>query len=227
MSPTINNDEKWEWVKKQNLLKENRKLKQFILDLKSETIHNGVVHAPREDNEDVPELPVKHNPKIPEGCFVTEYSEALLESILSEQHKMVLLLKKHGKTKHFANRLLLIFDDLVGSDLFNGSRKSPFKKLSTNHRHYSTSVLMVSQAYKEIPKTVRTQFSCLIVFDIPNDAEVKVIYEENSMKLKFPQWLELYNYAVRGDHDFLFINYQQPDKQKRIMKNFEQFLFHK
>ena len=226
MSPTINNDEKWDWVKKQPLLGENKKLKEWIKMIKEKTDINQVVHKPN-DTEDLPEPKEDHDPHIPEGCFLTEYSEELLKEIIAEQDKMVKTLKAHGKTKHLANRLLLIFDDLVGSELFSGGKRNPFKMLNTNHRHYSTSIIMVSQAYKEIPKTVRTQFSCLIAFDIPNDAEVKVIYEENSMKLKLDEWLELYRYAVHGDHDFIFFNYQQKDKNKRIMKNFDQYLFHK
>ena len=83
---------------------------------------------------------------------------------------------------------------------------------------------MVTQAYKEIPKTVRTQFSCLIVFEIPNENEIKVIYEENPVGYKMLQWMQIYNHAVEGDHNFLFINYQKP-KKLRMMKNFQEILF--
>lgn len=96
--------------------------------------------------------------------------------------------------------------------------------LNTNHRHYSASLIIVSQAYKEIPKTIRTNFSALILFEIPNDKEVEVIYEENSLYMKRPQWQEAYEYAVDGDHDFMYINYQKP-KRLRLMKNFEKVLF--
>ena len=103
----------------------------------------------------------------------------------------------------------------MGSSLFNGKKDNPFKMLNTNHRysflltrHYSVSLLMVSQAFKEIPKTVRTQFSCLIIFEIPNEREVEVIYEENPMYLKRDDWMEVYHHAVSGDHSFLFLNYQ-------------------
>jgi hypothetical protein len=42
--------------------------------------------------------------------------------------------------------------------------------------------------------------------------------------MKRPQWMEAYQYAVEGDHDFMFINYQKP-KRLRLMKNFDQVLF--
>lgn len=71
---------------------------------------------------------------------------------------------------------------------------------------------------------MRTQFSCLIVFEIANEKEVLAIYEENPMALKHPDWVEVYEYATEGDHDFMFINYQKP-KRLRIMKNFQSVLF--
>jgi hypothetical protein len=165
-SPTVKNDDKWEYVKKQSLLAENKKLKKFFKDLKKdkpefvankpsapiEKMEGSVVtgHVEKKD---------KFDPKIPECCFIEEYTEGDLQEILGEQQKMIDLLSSHGKSKHLANRMLLIFDDLVGSGLFNSSRQNPFKKLNTNHRHYSCSILEVSQAYKEIPKTVRTNFT--------------------------------------------------------------------
>lgn len=126
--------------------------------------------------------------------------------------------------KNHVNRLLIIFDDLVGSSLFSGKKDNPFKRLNTNHRHHSASILMVSQAYKELPKTVRTNFSCLVIFEIPNEKEVDVIQEENPLYMKKKDWLEAYEHAVEGDHDFMFINYQKP-KRLRLMKNFSHVLF--
>lgn len=42
--------------------------------------------------------------------------------------------------------------------------------------------------------------------------------------MKKSDWMEMYEHAVEGDHDFLFINYQKP-KRLRAMKNFDQVLF--
>ena len=51
-----------------------------------------------------------------------------------------------------------------------------------------------------------------------------MIFEENSLYMKKSDWMEMYEHAVEGDHDFLFINYQKP-KRLRAMKNFDQVLF--
>lgn len=44
------------------------------------------------------------DPKIPEDHFLENYSEATLKDIYGQQMELVQLLKKHGKTKHLANR---------------------------------------------------------------------------------------------------------------------------
>lgn len=229
-SPTVASDEKWDWVKSLNLLCDNRPLKIWLKELQQKKIQkdkNKIV----EGGIDTSGLEGLVDPtplvdfKIPEDCFFSDYDSEKLKEIMDEQMAVVKLLKKHNKSKHLANRVLIIFDDLVGSSLFGNQRANPFKMLNTNHRHYSASLLMVSQAYKEIPKTVRTNFSCLIVFEIPNEKEIEVIFEENSLYMKRDDWMEMYEYAVSGDHDFLFINYQKP-KRLRAMKNFKQVLFH-
>lgn len=225
-SPTVASDEKWDMVKQLPLLADNTPLKKWIKSLEEEALDDSVV----EKRPQAHPLQGLVNPaplldkRIPEENFYSDYDEDTLRGIMEEQMTVVRLLKQYGKSKHLANRILIIFDDLVGSKLFGNQRQNPFKMLNTNHRHYSASIFMVSQAYKEIPKTVRTNFSCLIIFEIPNDKEIEVIYEENSLYMKRPQWMEAYQYAVEGDHDFMFINYQKP-KRLRLMKNFDQVLF--
>lgn len=224
-SPTVKNDEKWEWIKKQKLLAENKPLKRWIQEEKNKQENpDGLVQRPKKEHE-LDEFLSDYDPYIQESHFLTDYDEGTLQAIMNEQQKLIDILHDFGKTKHLANRVMIVFDDLVGSSLFSGKKKNPFKTLNTNHRHYSTSIIMVSQAYKEIPKTVRTQFSCLVVFEIPNESEIKAIYEENPMNLGFDRWMELYTEATSGEHDFMYINYQQHDKHKRIMQNFSRYLF--
>lgn len=228
-SPTVASDEKWDWVKNQRLLIQNKPLIQWIRKLKNKEQDgkNPVVESRQapEIEEMVKQIPDDDfDGRIPEENFMSEYDENTLAEIMDQQMEMVRALKRHGKTKHLANRILIVFDDLVGSSLFSGKKDNPFKRLNTNHRHYSISMLMVTQAYKEIPKTVRTQFSCVIVFEIANEKELEVIFEENPMALKKDDWMEVYQHCTDGDHDFMFINYQKP-KRMRIMKNFLQYVF--
>lgn len=226
-SPTVASDEKWDMIKESSLLGDNKPLKDWIKKMeKKKEDEFKVVQKPSPESafEGLISTQPLLDKTIPEENFFTDYNEEKLREIMEEQMMLVRLLKEYGKSKHLANRVLMIFDDLVGSTLFSNARQNAFKMLNTNHRHYSTSILMVSQAYKEIPKTVRTNFSCLIIFEIPNDKEVEVVYEENSLYMKRNSWQEAYEYCVSGDHDFMYINYQKP-KKLRLMKNFDQVVF--
>jgi hypothetical protein len=83
---------------------------------------------------------------------------------------------------------------------------------------------MVSQAYKEIQKTVRTNWTSLLIYGIGNEKEVEVIYEEYSMGLDKNTWHKIYDHCTKDEHGFMFINYQQP-RHMRIMKNFDNVIW--
>jgi hypothetical protein len=239
-SPTYKNDDKWKWVKKQKFLVENKALKKFLKKMQEKRkdqesivgppptktnsnlmVGKEVVQKPRKLEDDE-----KFDGRIPDDCFIAEYSHALLQDIMAQQQAMVDLLESEGLSKHVANRILFLFDDLVGSETYSAASQNPFKKLSTNHRHLSCSILEVSQAYKEIQKTVRTQVTCLILFKIYNKKEIDVIKEEYPMGMENDQWDKVYQYCVSGEYNFLFFDIQKPDGMK-VMKNFEEFLYFK
>lgn len=90
-------------VKSQKLLADNIPLKKWLANRTGE--ENTVVEAPKMEVD----LPEFEGGEIPEDCFYTEYDEQTLQGILDEQMKMVTLLKTHGKSKHLANRILIIF----------------------------------------------------------------------------------------------------------------------
>lgn len=231
-SPTIKNDEKWDYITDKRLLLDNAPLRKVyeIINEKKKTKTTIIGERPMSLMQDIhatPE-PVKTSftGKIPEECFITEYDQATLMDIVHKQQTIVEFLDEHGYTKHTADRILIIFDDLVGSNLFSNRRNDPFKKLNTNHRHSSVSILMVSQAYREIPKTVRTNFTCLILFKIFNEKEKEAIHEEYPMDVQKDQWEQVYDYCTKEPHGFLYFNIKKPHG-KRIMKSFDQVLFYK
>lgn len=215
-SPTLHADEKWDYIRKLPLLGENKPLKKF-LEKKAKNKDEVVVGSRGTTSK-------PFDPHIPDSCFMTDYDEETLQKIMDEQMEQIEAIEALGGTKHIANRILFIFDDLVGSSLFSGAKKSPFKIVNTTHRHHSASILMVSQAYKEIPKTIRTNFTVLITFEIPNESEVRVVYEENPVGMKREVWDQVYKYCVEGEYSFMYINVKRP-RHLRVMKNFEQFVY--
>jgi len=164
-------------VKDQKLIIENQPLKKWLRDMARKKQDDGVVSkAPvSAELEGLVNQKDKFTGKIPEEHFFHTYNDTKFMEIMEEQMSLIKALKKYDQPKYLANRILIIFDDLVGSSLFSGSRGSYFKGVNTRHRHYSSSFLMVSQGYKEIPKTIRTNWTCLIVFEIGNEREVQVV----------------------------------------------------
>lgn len=228
-SPTVLSDEKWDWLKEQQLLIENKPLKQWIAKEQARRrgmLNDEIVGKPNIsselENRNTNQQEV-FDGKIPEGNFYHVYSEEDLEKILTQQKKIIDALKKHNQPKYLADRILLIFDDLVGSSLFSNAKDNLFKGFNTRHRHYSASVIMVSQGYKEIPKTVRTNWTAVILFEIANDKEVLVIYEENTMGLPKSTWLEMFKHCIKEPYGFMYMNAKKP-KALRCMKNFDKYM---
>lgn len=163
----------------------------------------------------------KFDGKIPSKDFHTEYDEDTLSQVMEDSLAQIVKFKKIGKSKHSADRQLIIFDDLVGSSLFSAKRVNPFRRLNTTLRHYSTSIIMVTQGYREVPKTARINASCVILFEIANQSELEVIYEENSCGLTKDEWFKIFRYCTSAPFNFMFINYKR-EKENRIMRNFDE-----
>src|SRR5688572_24066387 len=131
-SPSIESDDKWDWLKNQDLLIENKELKSWIKDLSAQQDEDRVVQRapPGRELEGLVNQTKSADGKIPEDCFFEEYDSGNLQQIIDEQKGVIKILKKHGEGKRLANRVLIIFDDLVGSKLFSGRRANPFKILN-------------------------------------------------------------------------------------------------
>lgn len=106
-SPTVSSDEKWDYIKKRPLLVENIPLKEWIKRQSQAPEGNQVVQklpAASEFEGLVADRDPDFDGLIPEECFFEDYDEEILRDIYQQQMKIVKLLKKHGKTKHLANR---------------------------------------------------------------------------------------------------------------------------
>lgn len=217
LSPTVKSDVKWEYAKQLKVLAENTALKKWLINMANPpSVNSPIQPAPidRRFAEILDEMSVFQE-EIPENCFFhgNEVVKAVRE-MLDRNKEVVDLLHAHGQLKTMADRILLICDDQVGSDLFIGKLKKYFVGANTRHRHHSASIIMVSQGYKEIPKTIRTGWTCLLIYKIGNMKELEVIYEEFPMDLKWDDWIDLYNAATEEKHDFLFIDMYGPEDFK-------------
>ena len=129
-SPTIQSDEKWDVIKESRLLAENTALKKWLKEIeRNKKKQDGLVTrgVDTTEIEKLVELNKPFDGLIPEENFFDDYDDETFRGIMEEQKSLINLLKAHGKPKYLANRVLIIFDDLVGSALFSGTRGSYFK----------------------------------------------------------------------------------------------------
>lgn len=232
-SPTIDNDEKWDIVKNtKHVLKENKKL----LKIQEQHLKKGderkgelpiVVHQSKAmsfKDQQCQKQKQKFKGKIPEENFFDNLQE--VPHRIKEQQDIIEMLRELGyeqRSKYIADRMLVVLDDQAGM-FKGGNTNNPLVNYVIKHRHSSSSLIIVTQAYKAIPKTVRTNCNALILFDIPSLAELKVIWEEYPENNDWEEWFKLYQYATHKNFDFMYINNKFP-KGHRIHRNFEEELF--
>jgi hypothetical protein len=116
-SPTVASDEKWDYIKKKKLLVENIPLKEWIKQQSRPPRENQVVQkmsAASEFEGLVADRDPDFDGIVPENCFFEDYDEEVLRDIYEQQMQIVKLLKKHGKTKHLANRYYLLNQNFIG-----------------------------------------------------------------------------------------------------------------
>ena len=121
-------------VKEQKLLIENKPLKKWNKDQSAKRERDSIVQpAPiGHELEGLVNQRDDFTGKIPEEHYFSNYDDETFQGIMEEQMTLIRALKKYRQPKYLANRILIIFDDLVGSSLFAGSRGSYFKGVNVS-----------------------------------------------------------------------------------------------
>lgn len=228
-SPTVDNDPKWEVVKaERKLVAENRPLKRALNDelMKGSGKQRlpKVVHSSEEAMRNERTRPKQFTGILKEESFFPDMQD--LFPRLEKQNEIIHHLKHdlgyEEKAKYLSDRILIILDDQAG--LYQGGNTgNPMVNFILKHRHYNTSVIVVTQAYKAIPKSIRTNCNALILFEVPNMSELKVVYEEWPCSMSEEVWMQVYEYAVNEPYAFMYINTHFP-KGRRVYKNFTHML---
>lgn len=154
-----------------------------------------------------------------------DYTEETLQKIMTDQDKVVAHLTKKDQDMTQADHLCLVFDDMVGSGLFNMKKNNAFKRLTVRRRHFCASVIGVVQAYKEFPRTSRTNSNVYILFRIDSEDELTSIYTDFPCGLDWMTWRAVYDYCTKDAFSFMMINLQVKNPTFRIIKNFDEPLY--
>jgi len=228
-STTLDNDEKWNFVMKQKgLIQRNKKL-EAIMDGMAKSKSNKkwkLIHADESKMHDEGEE--KFDGSLDEEDMFMDIDKIF--PILEEQQTSIEFLKEYleqekrdvDEAKYLADRMLIILDDQAGR--FDAGVNTPLNNFVIRHRHYSASVIIVTQAYKAIPRTIRTCMMQVILFDIGSNNELKIIYEDRADCLDEKSWMEVYRHAVKDrPYSFLYFNYKFPPG-KRFYKRFDSLI---
>lgn len=148
--------------------------------------------------------------KLPERNYF-EPSEEVLETIMEIQEDRI---EEYGKEK--SPKVLLILDDIVSYKQFCSS--PILLKFAVMSRHWNISMVILSQAYHRIPKSVRLQMSSIVYFKGSN-RELEVLaddfaapgYSNSAFKNKIKK-------ATNERYSFVFIDINKPVGAGRYKK---------
>ena len=137
-------------------------------------------------------------------------------------------LKQKQKSKRIKSRVLVILDDMIGEEKGPNSLKNNgmIRKLAVNGRHLGNdgvagngiSTIIVSQAVKAIPKTIRLQTDVIMVARASNRVERETIVEEfatlksgrDAMKLAYKLFDDI---TLSKPFRFMIISNHLPSKR--------------
>lgn len=203
-SPTAKLDEKTNVLKETDgIISPNSKLIKLLGKLQK----NNILSYPAEINSN------NADTSLADADFKEEVDLEELQEIVKEQK---FIIQNYGKS--FADKILLVFDDCISSKILNSRA---FKQLVFNSRHVNISMIIISQSYYQLDKSIRLNNSHLILFENGNKKEIQSIYEENNSGLSFNQFYDIYRDCVDIPFGFLVVNYQNP-KKYRLQNQFLQ-----
>lgn len=150
-------------------------------------------------------------PKLDNLIQISDPDELATADLLLEQLQKEQSLAEEEDRK----KILVIFDDMVGM-----IEKMPkLQQLSTKFRHYSMSIISVSQSYRRIPLTMRNCWTAIIVFDLKNEKEFEKISDEFTGSI--PNSEALIQQIVKKRFDFFYFNIER----QQLYHNFEKLIW--
>ena len=139
------------------------------------------------------------------GFIITDLVKAVqvLTDLQESQEKEI---KENGIEK--SPRVAVIFDDVVANVKFMNS--PAFTAQFIRSRHFNTTVFLLSQHWKRVPRICRLQASFLVFFGM-SESDAAMLAEEFSPKGITKQKFQL---LIEEPHSFLSISTKSPDKER-------------
>jgi hypothetical protein len=146
--------------------------------------------------------------KLPDDQMIDGFDEDILQEFLSDQ-------------KHSADLTLFIFDDVI-TKLKKGIE--PLLDMIRNRRHCGkgSSIMIVTQKFNACPIELRATMSHFVMYN-KHPKELEDLRIE-STTLDRQEFKELTDYVFDKNHNFLYIDRDQP-KKDMFYKNFDKVIF--
>ena len=137
-----------------------------------------------------------------------------LDYVFNKQNELI---ETMGYLK--APKVLIIFDDVISNQRFMNS--NVFKKFFVQGRHISASVIVNTQKYHAIPRTMRLNCTDICFFP-SSQSEIARISEEYCPPNKaVKEFTKLINYCTAEPYNFLYINTRA---RRKFRKNLSQYV---
>tara|TARA_R110002126_G_scaffold532_3_gene3405 strand:- start:1633 stop:2529 length:897 start_codon:yes stop_codon:yes gene_type:complete len=133
--------------------------------------------------------------------------------------------------KEVPPRLTLVIDDSMGTDIMLPS--AGLTKFVIAHRHWGEglgiSVFMLVQSYtagagQGLARPIREQTTQLWLFKIAQEGQLKKVFEESDLEINYEKYLELCNQVHSVPYNFLMIDFNAKDPEKKYRNGFKEFI---
>ena len=133
--------------------------------------------------------------------------------------------------KEVPPRLTLVIDDSMGTDIMLPS--AGLTKFVIAHRHWGEglgiSVFMLVPSYtagagQGLARPIREQTTQLWLFKIAQEGQLKKVFEESDLEINYEKYLELCNQVHATPYNFLMIDFNAKDPEKKYRNGFKEFI---
>lgn len=155
---------------------------------------------------------------LPKENFIKKFDKQILKNILNSRYDLIT--KKGIDWVAKNSRVCLLFDDMISERLMNTPE---MLEMFTLLRHYLCSVIVASQSFKKVPRSVRVNANWLTIFPALK-SEATILEEEICpVGLTKKEFFILLDYCTQEEHDFLGI-LNHASKNKKIRKNLDEII---
>lgn len=121
---------------------------------------------------------------------------------------------------------LLVFDDMVGTKVFNANMSGLGNNLLISHRHYSCSVMILSQTFTNfVPKQIRSNnIGLWVLFGTKCEKTMKDIADDVASKVSPEHFIEAWKLATSKPYTPLLCDYDALEDNKRFRIGLDKLL---